>query len=213
MMIIQPVVDPSFMRFIFKDFIWTSKTNKILLTFDDGPIPETTTAILKELNYHKIKTIFFCVGNNVKKNPGLVNEILSEGHQIGNHTYNHQNITGINKDEILLSIIEYNKYVEDKYGYKIKYFRPPHGRINLNSSSLIKTARLKNVMWSLLTYDYKNDINIVKFTVNKYLKKNSIIVLHDSLKSKDIIKDSMNIIFDKSLAKGFTIGEPSECLN
>ena len=71
---------------------------------------------------------------------------------------------------------------------------------------------LKAVMWSLLTYDYKNDFNIVKFAVRKYLEKNSIIVLHDSLKSKNIILESINYIVEESSRRGFQIGVPAECL-
>ena len=54
-------------------------------------------------------------------------------------------------------------------------------------------------MWSLLTYDYKNDINIVKFAINNYLNSNSIIVLHDSNKSKNIIADSIKYIVEAAL--------------
>jgi len=71
---------------------------------------------------------------------------------------------------------------------------------------------MKNVMWSLLTYDYKNDLSIVKYSVKKYLRKNSIIVLHDSLKSKDIICDSIKFIAEEAAQKGFEFGEPEECL-
>jgi hypothetical protein len=67
-------------------------------------------------------------------------------------------------------------------------------------------------MWSLLTYDYKNDINLVKLVASKYMRRNSIIVLHDSLKSKDIIVDSINFIAEQAEKNGFEIGEPAECL-
>jgi hypothetical protein len=67
-------------------------------------------------------------------------------------------------------------------------------------------------MWSLLTEDYKNNFETVKFAVKNYLKENSIIVLHDSVKSKNIIKDSINFILDKASEKGYTFGEPAECL-
>ncbi len=68
-------------------------------------------------------------------------------------------------------------------------------------------------MWSLLTYDYKNDISIVKFAVEKYLKQNSIIVLHDSNKSKEIINDSISFIADEVRKKNYQFGEANECLN
>ena len=68
-------------------------------------------------------------------------------------------------------------------------------------------------MWSLLTFDYKNDLNIVKFALDHYLTENSIIVLHDSDKSKNVIENSIEIIAEKSAEKGFDLGAPSECLN
>ena len=61
-------------------------------------------------------------------------------------------------------------------------------------------------MWSLLTYDYKNDLNIVKFAVNNYLMHNSIIVLHDSNKSKSIITDSIKYIVEATLKFEYQIG-------
>ena len=68
-------------------------------------------------------------------------------------------------------------------------------------------------MWSLLTYDYKNNLSIVKFAVEKYLKHKSIIVLHDSNKSKNIITDSISIIADEVNRKNYQFGEAGECLN
>ena len=68
-------------------------------------------------------------------------------------------------------------------------------------------------MWSLLTYDYKNDLSIVKFAVEKYLNQNSIIVLHDNNKSKNIISDSISFIIDEARKRNYQFGETEECLN
>ena len=67
-------------------------------------------------------------------------------------------------------------------------------------------------MWSLLTYDFSGDIKEVKSTVEKYLRRDSIVVLHDSLKSVNIIQDSINIILETADKNGYEIGEPEECL-
>ena len=67
-------------------------------------------------------------------------------------------------------------------------------------------------MWSLLTYDYKADLNLVKKSAQNYLESNSIVVLHDNLKSKDIIIDAINIIFEEAEKKNYSIGNPDECL-
>lgn len=203
---------PKVIKIAFKNFIWNTSNSKILLTFDDGPIPETTEIILKCLNKNKINAVFFCVGNNVKNYPELCKNIISEGHLIGNHTFNHKKIINLNKKEIDEEIDSFNNLLNQKFNCKIRYFRPPHGKFNFSTSKIMREKNLKNIMWSLLSYDYKNDINLVKFVVNKYLQKNSIVVLHDSKKSKEIIEDSIKIIIDETYKKGFEIGKPDECL-
>ncbi len=84
---------PFFMKYLFPEFKWNTSNNKILLTFDDGPLPGNTEKILKYLSGEKIKSIFFCVGNNLEENISLAKEILSEGHLLGNHMPQHQIIT------------------------------------------------------------------------------------------------------------------------
>jgi peptidoglycan/xylan/chitin deacetylase (PgdA/CDA1 family) len=204
-------VPPKIFHKIFPKTIWESRVDKILLTFDDGPNIETTPIILEKLKEHSLKAIFFCVGENVAKYPELVKKIIDEGHSIGNHTMFHKNINGFNKN-VDDNINQCSQAIENVIGEFPKYFRPPHGRIGLQTEKILKRNGLKNVMWSLLTYDYKNDINIVKFGIENYLKENSIIVLHDSIKSKEIISDAINLVFDIANSKGFEIGEPNECL-
>lgn len=203
---------PLIMKKIFNDFIWETSNNKILLTFDDGPNPGTTELILNELNNQKLKAAFFCVGNNISLNRQLAKDILTNGHLIANHTYNHKVITKLSESDAKKEIEMFNEIAGDIPGLIPQYFRPPHGRFNLKTGNLIKEYKLKNVMWSLLTYDHKNDPQIVKHAVKKYLRKNSIVVLHDSLKSKSIITDSIKIIVEETYIKGFEFGEPEECL-
>lgn len=203
---------PKMIKDVFSDFIWDSGTNKILFTFDDGPNPNTTELILRTLEENSIKAIFFCVGENLQKYPELVNEILSQGHEIGNHTFSHEKITSLNKNEMILTINRTQKILEENFSYTCKYFRPPHGRFKLFSNSVFRQLQVVNVMWSLLTYDYKNEINIVKFALNNYLAENSVIVLHDNIKSSKIIIDSINIALEIADKKKYQIGKPSECL-
>lgn len=203
---------PVLLKKIFHQFYWNTTNNKILLTFDDGPIPESTEIILEVLAKHRIKALFFCVGDNVKKYPELAKNILSEGHTIGNHTFNHKILKTLSNQEKIFQIKSFNELLENDFNYKVKYFRPPHGRFQLGTNLLINEFNLKNVMWSLLTYDYKNSFELVKFAVTNFMKKDSIIVLHDSIKSKNIISDSIEFIVEHSVEKKFSFGEPSECL-
>jgi len=204
---------PIIFKKIFNDFSWNTNNGKVLLTFDDGPNPATTEIILKKLSDEKIKALFFCVGDNVQKHPELINEMLEEGHTLGNHTFNHKILNKISDEEKDYQISSVNKLFKDQFGIKVKYFRPSHGRFQLSTSSLMKKHQLKNIMWSLLTYDYKNDLSIVKFAIEKYLTHNSIIVLHDSNKSKSIISDSISLIADEVRNRDYQFGEADECLN
>ena len=108
---------PAVIKTLFNDFKWNSSVDKILVTFDDGPLPGNTEAILKMLDNYKIKAAFFCVGNNILRNPGLAEDLLAEGHLIGNHTFNHKKVTGISGPDLLEEILSFNKLLEDKYAY------------------------------------------------------------------------------------------------
>ncbi|GAB6281487.1 MAG: polysaccharide deacetylase family protein [Ignavibacterium sp.] len=201
-----------FGKILLPNFIWQSKINKILLTFDDGPLINNSEKILSYLNKFNLKVLFFCIGDNVKKYPEIITEILSEGHSIGNHTFYHKNIRKLSNKEIAKEIEMTNNILFDKLGYKSEYFRPPYGRFKLSLSIILENYKMKNVMWSLLTYDYKNDFEVVKFAVLKYLKNNSIVALHDSIKSSQIILDSIDFIMDVANKNNYEIGNPTECL-
>lgn len=209
----KPIYNPpKLIRSFYKNVIWESKKEKILFTFDDGPIPETTELILNKLNEYNIKSVFFCVGENIKKYPNLIEKILSEGHSIGNHTFTHKRLTSLNENIIQNEIELFQKEIFNIFGYEAKYFRPPHGRLNNKILSIAKKLDLQTMMWSLLTYDYKNDLNILKFAVKNYIRKNSIIVLHDSLKSCKIILDSIDFIYEEIRKRNYKTGNIEECL-
>ena len=191
---------PDFLKKWFPEFIWNSRINKILLTFDDSPCEKTTEQILKLLDKHSLKACFFCVGYSITGNTSLLKDILDAGHTIGNHSKTHSNLIYQSSKDIVKEIKFVNEIMIDKFNYTVKYFRPPFGLFNL-------------IVWSLFTFDYKNDPNIVKFVLNKYLVPNSIIVMHDNEKTKNIIMDEIDMVLEIVAEKGYEIGEPAECLS
>ena len=88
MLIEQP---SKWLRWIYPKALWriNPEEHAVYLTFDDGPIPESTPFILDTLKEYGAKATFFMVGENVVRHPDLYRRILEEGHQVGNHTYNH----------------------------------------------------------------------------------------------------------------------------
>ncbi len=204
---------PILVKRIFHNFAWESSKDKVLFSFDDGPNPGTTEIILTSLKKKNIKALFFLVGENILRYPELVKNILEEGHEIGNHTMRHSIITKLNKNERREELGAVQKIMAEDFGYKVKFFRPPHGRFPFGLADELIPFGLKNVMWSLLTYDFKNELSIVKKTVDNYLKGNSIIVFHDSNKSAGIIEESINYAILQAEKNNFVIGGAKECLS
>lgn len=203
---------PKIIRMLFPYTIWETDNKNVLLTFDDGPNIETTEQILKKLSEHKIKAAFFCIGENIVKNVSLTKEILANGHLVGSHGWNHTKITKMGTPELIADIKKNIEHVSEQLNYNIKYFRPPYGKIYPPQTKIIYQLGLKTVMWSIMTYDFQNDFSKVKFAVDNFLQNNSIIVLHDSLKSKDIIGDSIDYVVESTNKNGFNFGLPEECL-
>lgn len=203
---------PVLIQKIFRDFIWKTSNDKILLTFDDGPSETATLKILNILRTNNLKSVFFCVGNNIKKHSSLVHKIIEGGHIIANHSMNHKSLTKMNREESIKELSSFNDLMKEKFNYHVKYFRPPHGRFNLKANGILNELNMKCVMWNLLTYDYENNIEKVKYAIANYLKGNSIIVFHDSIKCDDIIEESLNYTIEQANKKGFIIGEPADCL-
>jgi len=203
---------PLLIQKLFGNFIWKTSNNKILLTFDDGPTEVTTLKILKILNTNKLKAVFFCVGNNIKNQQALAERILLDGHTIANHTMNHKLLTKMSREESIVELSAFNDLMKEKFNYNVKYFRPAHGRFNMKTNSLLNEQNMKCVMWNLLTYDYENKIEKVKYAIDNYINENSILVFHDSIKCSDIIEEALNYTIEQAGKKGFKFGEPEDCL-
>lgn len=176
---------PQILRGIYKDSVWRMNKNEqvIYLTFDDGPIPELTPWVLDVLKQYHVKATFFCVGENIQKYPEIFNRIITEGHQVGNHTYNHIKGWKSNFSDYLKNVEKCQQLT------KTNLFRPPYGRITKEQYSALKND-YKVVFWDVLTYDYDKFTKPEKCLKNslKYTRNGSIIVFHDNIKAEINIK-------------------------
>ena len=186
---------------IFRQFTWRFSTDKkeIYLTFDDGPIPIVTEFVLDILKKHKIKATFFCVGENVVKYPKIYNRIIKEGHQVGNHTYNHLNGWKTNKDKYIKNVL----LAEQHLGTSTKLFRPPYGKISISQANVLRKNGYKIIMWSLLSGDFDTTISAKKCYQNviQNIDSGDIIVFHDNIKSyeklQSVLEKSIVILKEK----------------
>ncbi len=159
------------------------KNGYCLLTFDDGPDPTYTPQILKVLREENIKALFFMIGKKALENPELVKQIQSEGHLIGNHTFNHNVFLSLlPQKQILKEINEGEEAIQSIIGHKPIFFRPPIGYTNPNYARVLKKLHLNTIGWSLRSYDtiYKQDSKLIK-RMHKWVKRNDIILFHDNL--------------------------------
>jgi peptidoglycan/xylan/chitin deacetylase (PgdA/CDA1 family) len=174
---------PSLIQKIFSERIWRIDTDEKILyfTFDDGPHPDATSFVLEELKRYNAKATFFCVGRNVKENFAVYERIISEGHRVGNHTFNHLNGWKTNDKIYVEDIAKAAKIIDSNL------FRPPYGKITSFQAKAIQGERLhlKTVMWDVLSGDFDPSVtgdNCYLNVVNN-AKPGSIVVFHDSAKS------------------------------
>lgn len=185
MFIEQPA---KWLRWIYPRATWRMNKHEhaVYLTFDDGPIPEATPFVLDVLKEHNIKATFFMVGDNVRKHPLIYERVKAEGHQIGNHTFNH--ISGFKH-----SIKTYSDNAEKANTYLHSHlFRPPHGWMRLTQYARLR-KKYRIVMWDLVTRDYSKWMTAedVLNNVKIYTRNGSIITFHDSLKSIEKLKTAL----------------------
>lgn len=197
------VKSPWILKKYFSECTWNIKTNeKILyLTFDDGPHPEATSFVLEQLKNYNAKATFFCIGKNVKEHFEIYKQIISDGHRLGNHTFNHLN--GWNtRDEIYIKDFEKAAEIIDS-----NLFRPPYGRITKFQIKVLQQQKinLKIIMWDVLSGDFDTSIQPENCYLNviNNAKPGSIIVFHDSLKALQIVKYTLPKVLEYYSEKGF----------
>lgn len=177
MIIEQPSI---WLHWLYPRATWRMDKNErsVYLTFDDGPIPESTPFILKTLAEFDVKATFFMVGENVLKHHDLYNDIVEAGHQVGNHTFNHWSGFRHSPHSYSANTEMANELI------KSHLFRPPHGWMRWEQYFWLG-RKYRIVMWDLLTRDYSKwtTAEDIIGNVKRYTRNGSIITFHDSIKS------------------------------
>jgi len=125
------------------------------LTFDDGPHPEVTPAVLDVLAESDAKATFFLLADPAKRHPEIVRETLARGHEIGLHGRTHLRLSTAPWRAITDEISKAHAELEEVAGREVKFFRPPYGAHGIRSLSVTRARGMKTVLWSVDTDDWK----------------------------------------------------------
>lgn len=185
--------------------------NFIALTFDDGPHPKNTPRLLDILRQRNIRATFYVIGNSVKLYPEIARRIVAEGHEIGNHTYNHPNLTKLSNASVRKELDTTRDAIIKATGVRPRTMRPPYGALRTNQRQMIHSEYgYPTILWNVDPLDWKRPgTAVVKSRILSGTKSGSIVLAHD-LHSTTV--DAMPTTLDALLAKGFRFVTVSQLL-
>lgn len=155
-------------------------TYPLAVTFDDGPSAHTAR-LLDALRDYGAKATFFVVGQSIPGREDLLERMIKEGHQIGNHSYHHPNLTTLDATSIANQLSWTSSLIEQASGISPHILRPPYGSFNQAVIQEASVAGMGLVLWSVDTQDWKHTHNadVVYQTILDQAYSGAIILLHD----------------------------------
>lgn len=149
----------------------------VALTFDDGPDGNTTPQALDILAKYKIKATFFVQGKNIAGNESILKRMQSEGHEVGNHSWNHPVLTKLSLEDAKKQITDTESAITSVLGTSSKLMRPPYGAV---SDDIRNSLDLSFIMWNVDSLDWKSKNEVAILTeIQRQATNGSIILMHD----------------------------------
>ena len=185
---------------------------KVALTFDAAWGNEDTAKILEILKKHDVHVTFFMTGGWVESYPDDVRAILAAGHDLGNHSENHKNMSQLSDDAKKDELMKVHEKVRDLTGYEMFLFRPPYGDYDNAVVNVAKDCGYFAIQWDVDSLDWKDygvDSIIKTVTEHKHLGNGSIILCHNGAK---FTAQALDTLITKLKDKGYTIVPVSELI-
>lgn len=152
----------------------------VALTFDDGPWPQSTQAILDVLDEHEVRATFFMLGGRVQRNPDLVRKMARDGHLLGAHSVSHRPFSRIKSKEVRQQIVRGRRIIRKASGVDTPWLRPPYGSMNSGAWRAVRKEGARVVLWDVDSNDWKKPgAKKITRAVVKRVKPGSIVLLHD----------------------------------
>lgn len=182
----------------------------IVLTFDDGPNSSNTPKLLDMLAEYHVHATFFVVGSRIKGNEQLLVRMVNEGHEIGNHSWNHKRYTSLNNAALKNQLLDTNRLIYEACGVTAALARPPYGARNARVLGVFKELGFSCVLWSIDPEDWNtSNAKAVCAHVTARAQNGSIILLHDRKRTSVAAAEMM---IQKLTAEGYTFVTVSELL-
>lgn len=172
-----------------------NEEKSIYLTFDLGYEAGYTEKILDALKENNVQGTFFITAHYVNTASDIVKRMIDEGHIIGNHTVNHKSMPSLSDEELKKEVMDLHQVIYDKFGYEMKYIRPPKGEFSERTLNLSEQLGYKTVMWSFAYVDWDEkkqpscEEGMKKITEN--LHNGEVMLLHATSKTNADIMDQV----------------------
>lgn len=183
----------------------------VAMTFDDGPHPRNTPRLLDMLRDRNIKATFYVIGRNVDMYPDITRRIVAEGHEIGNHTYTHGNLTKMSDDSVRNELVKCRASIAKATGVQPRTLRPPYGALLQSQRTWIHSEfNYPTIMWSVDPRDWQRPgPSVVTSRILSGATPGAIILAHD-LHAPTV--DAMPGTLDGLLKKGYKFVTVSQLL-
>lgn len=183
----------------------------VALTFDDGPDPIQTPKVLKVLKEHQATACFFCIGRKIEGNEKLLQQMVAEGHLIGNHSFTHSGLFPLYRlSRMKKDLQTCQSELERVTSQPVTLFRPPFGVTNPTIAKAVRQLGYTSIGWNIRTLDTQQPSpEKVLDRIRKGLKPGSIILLHDRMPdSGQLVKQILDLLKEQ----GYTIVRLDELL-
>lgn len=182
----------------------------VALTFDDGPHKTNTERVLNSLKEFDVKATFFMLGNQVDYYPSLVQRVAEEGHEIGNHSNTHPDLSKVDANRVQEEVETTNQRIYDVIGRYPTVFRPPYGSYNNNIITQATNLNLPIIMWSVDSLDWKTkNATSINHEILSTTTNGSIILMHDI---HDATADALPSVLKNLKEQGYSFVTVSQLL-
>jgi peptidoglycan-N-acetylglucosamine deacetylase len=179
---------------------------RVALTFDDGPDPVRTPALLDALAELDVKATFFLLGKQVEAHPDIAQRIAREGHEIGNHTYSHRYLPLVRSRNVTAELAATDRAIQAATGLVPKLARPPYGGRSPRNVQAFHRAGKQLVTWDVNSNDWKGAAadDVARRVVDR-TRPGSIILLHEARENGEVSIDAVRLMVPELRARGFEL--------